>query len=119
MEASQKPDEDKLKQQIFRMTFTWVCGLIIAFTLGLLWLSTVGVAIFQISRAHGVGEVGGYVVTFGLALVVSGIALRWFVKRFYRWYSGQRLNSVLKDIDEGVSKAQAQARADREETPRV
>jgi hypothetical protein len=112
MEAPRMP-ADKLKQQIARMTFTWVCGLIIAFTLGLFWLCTFGVAIFQILRAHGAGEVGGYVVIFGLALVVSGIALRWFVNRFYHWYSGQRLNSVLKEIDGGVSKAQAQTRTDK------
>ena len=118
MEAARKP-EDKLKQQIAHMTFTWVCGLIIAFMLGAFWLSTVGVAIFQIARAHGVSEVGGCVVIFGLALVVSRVALRWFVRRFCQWYSGQRLNSVLKDIDEGVSKAQAQALTAKKETPRV
>jgi hypothetical protein len=91
-----------------RVTFIWVCGLIVIFTLGILWLGSLGLAVFKIYKAHGANEVGGHVVLFGFVLVILGTALKQSVDRFYQWHSDQRLNSLLKDIDERVSKSQAQ-----------
>lgn len=86
-----------------RVTFIWVCGLIIIFVLAIFWLGLLGLAIFKIYRAHGADEVGGYVVIFALVLVVSGAALRWFVNRFDDWWLDKRVNSLVDNYQSEVS----------------
>ena len=86
-----------------RVTAIWVSGLLIICTLGVLWLGSLGLAIFKISRAHGADEVAGYVVIFTSVLVALGVALRWFVNRFYDWWLGQRVNSLADNYQSEVS----------------
>jgi hypothetical protein len=91
-----------------RVTSIWVCGLIVIFTLGILWLGSFGLAVFKVYKAHDADEVAGRVAIFGFVLVILGAALKQSVDRFHQWHSDQRLNSVLNDIDERVSKSQAE-----------
>jgi hypothetical protein len=92
-----------VNRHYIRVTFIWVCGLVIFVSLAIFWLGSLVLAIFKISRAHGANEVGGYVFIFLPILVVLGIAFRWFVNRFYDWWLGVRVNSLVDNYQSGVS----------------
>jgi hypothetical protein len=96
-----------------RVTLIWIGGLIIVLALGVLWLGSLGLGIFKIYGAHGAGEIGGYSVVFGLVLLATGIAIRWFVNRFHDWHRDQGLEPFLKEINDSVSNAQTQAHIDK------
>jgi len=93
----------RVKRNYMRVTFIWVCGLIIIFALAIFWLGSLGLAISKIYRAHGAGEVGGYVVIFALVLLVSGGWVWWFVNRFYDWWLDKRVNSLVDNYQSEVS----------------
>jgi hypothetical protein len=74
-----------VKRNYIRVTFIWVCGLIIILALAIFWLGSLGLAVFKICKPHGANDVGGYVFIFAGVLIVLGVALKWFVNRFYDW----------------------------------
>jgi hypothetical protein len=81
-----------------RVTIIWVSGLFSIFLLGILWLGSLGAAIFVIYRAHDGDEVRRYAVTFLIVLVALGAAFVLFVNRSYDWWLGTRANFLVSNV---------------------
>jgi hypothetical protein len=92
-----------MQPSAWRVTVIWVSGLLIVSTLGVLWLVSLGAAIFLIYRAHGSDEVGAYVVLFALVLLILGNAFVRFVNRFYDWWLDKRVNAMADNYQSQVS----------------
>lgn len=81
-----------------RVTLIWVCGWLIVVALGILWLGSLGLAIYTLYRAHGEVEAGSYVVIcvlLALVLVALGALLVRFVNRFYDWWFRKRVTFLF------------------------
>jgi len=86
-----------------RVTTIRVSELLIVLTLGVLWLGSLGLAIFNISRAKGAVEVTGFGLIFALVLVVLGLAFRWSINRFHHRVLEQQVNSLADNYESEVS----------------
>lgn len=86
-----------------RVTLIWAGGLLIVFTLGILWLGLLGLAVFTLYRDYREygAEVGSYVrdlIPLILVLVLLGAAIKWFVNRFYDWWVRMRVKSIMDTV---------------------
>jgi hypothetical protein len=86
-----------------QVTTIRVSELLVVFTLGVLWLGSLGLAIFKISRANGADEVTGFGFIFALVLVALGLALRWSINRVHGRGLEQQVNSLADNYGSEVS----------------
>lgn len=100
----------KATWHLVSVTTIWAFGLIFIFALGILWLGTLGLAIFVTyrARAGAYGEVdAGALVTiwilFALVLLALGVLLVALVNRFYDWWLKTRVNALADSYQSKVS----------------
>src|SRR5271170_7490078 len=86
-----------------RVSFIWVCGLIFAFALTILWLCLLGLAIFELPKAYGWGAVISYAAVVFVVLMFLGAGFVRFVNGFYNWWLTQRVNSLADNYQSEVS----------------
>jgi hypothetical protein len=81
------------------ITFIWVTGLVLIFAIGVAWLATLGVAIYQFRFHRGGDDLIGFFTGYAVILFLLGVAFVLSVNRFYDWWADQRMKSLLKEID--------------------
>jgi HAMP domain-containing protein len=86
-----------------RVTTIRVSELLIVFTLAVLWLASLGLAIFNISRANSAVEVASFGFIFALVLVALGLAFGLSIKRFHGRGLEQQVNSLADKYQSDAS----------------
>jgi hypothetical protein len=81
----------------FKVTVTWVGGLLGLLVLGLVWLGVLVVAIFQAFTAHDRQEVYRTLGAYAFLLLIVGLVFRSQFNKFYDWCFHTRLQSILGD----------------------